>query len=173
KKPIFLLCQVLATLFCLFSISLASLPAFASARSDATSSSVLRTATHTVSVQEATTAARYWTAERMKAAKSVEVLTHDQFKQPAASLTLSPVGKPGSTTAVAPASLHRQGAPLMSGTTHQQLPMNYPCPYTRSEVAADHTQWPYRTEGSIFFTDSLKNDDTCSGIVLNRVNKRL
>ena len=40
KKLIFLLCQVLATLFCLFSISLASLPAFASARSDAASSSV-------------------------------------------------------------------------------------------------------------------------------------
>ena len=103
------------------------------------------------------TAKRLWTREEMLSAKSADTLEVDEatFKSMAEDAMKDIMGAPGMDAPGAPdatalkdvLSSTSEAAPTFSGL----LGYSYPGPFTRYEVSASYTSYPYVTVGKVFF----------------------
>jgi V8-like Glu-specific endopeptidase len=131
-----------------------------------------------VGLVSAANALKYWTPERMAAAKPLMPALDGEPK--GTSAEPGPTGPP----VLAPGSLGQgpltqeemeaaQGASAtISVAGPSPLGYSYPFPFTRTQVYDAYTVFPYRTVGKLFFTQGSTNY-VCSAAVTNSPNLRL
>ncbi len=132
-----------------------------------------------IGVAERTDAREYWTPERMKKAKALDMTVSgppnppksDALPQPEGpSVKVPPVAPGGSSATGASSSVVQPAATTAEGYT-------YPYPFTRYEVfdpgVSNYTAYPYRTHGKIFFTQATGGDFVCSGTVVTANNQSM
>jgi hypothetical protein len=127
-----------------------------------------------ISAAERTDAKSYWTTERMRNAKPLDMTI---TKSPGSSITGAPPrpeGRPVKVPPTAPSGGSASGASA-TGIQPAGTPVHdgyaYPFPFTRYEVidpgSTSYTAYPYSTNGKVFFTDPDRGNFVCSGTVVN------
>ena len=117
----------------------------------------------------------YWTPQAMESATPATPGISAAPAPQGPSQVLGPSGPAGSVPPAAP------GRGTVARPTRVTAPVtvagpepagySYPFPFTRYENFADYTQYPYSTEGKVFFTDSRTGANyVCSGSALNSTN---
>lgn len=138
-------------------------------------------AKQSITPQAATRASfQYWSNERMRKAKSAELLFPGTQQQPRSAVipSLSPPGPPTSAPSGLPKrsrSLAQRTTSVNQATSPHPLNYHYPFPYTRYQVSSDNYQdFPNRMVGKLFYTHAITGDDwVCSASAVNSTNKRL
>ncbi|PIG90676.1 hypothetical protein [Gloeocapsopsis sp. IPPAS B-1203] len=129
-----------------------------------------------IPIAQADKAAAYWTPQRMREAKPVNI-NRTTLPQPTSQVERSPSGPPVSAPSGGPISsqLERLSEQLSNNSLITSVPFaaSYPFAYSRSFVNLNrYTQYPETTIGKVFFTENGV-DKVCSASAVNSTNKRL
>jgi V8-like Glu-specific endopeptidase len=116
---------------------------------------------------QAKTEGEYWTAERMRNAKPVDLVSKPG-KPRTAKRPPAPEGQKTAVPATSPAG-HAASLPLRKSFKPSQG-HRYPFPYSRYRWSGPTTDLPARTWGKIFFT-TPNGDYVCSGTAVTSQNK--
>lgn len=128
-----------------------------------------------IPILQASEAANYWTPQKMREAKPLDIIRTDSPK-PVSQVPLSsspPVSAPGSgpsstglQTLSEPLSIAQLAAPTL-------LNYSYPFPFTRYRVRlSNYTQYPESTVGKVFFVQN-GSSFVCSASAISSTNRRL
>ena len=127
-----------------------------------------------LSARSAEEVEEYWTPQRMRKAKPADGSVPEG---PESASSESPPVPQGEAGEMPPAPPDGDGSSVSTVSSAEIQPQaqssdgyTYPFPFTRYEVFADYQEFPYSTNGRIFYTKNGKNF-TCSGTVLNSANK--
>ena len=116
-------------------------------------------------------AEEYWTKERMRNAKPLD-MTHRGSPASSEVRATQPEGRPVKV----PPTASGAGPAIGASATGQPVATTsdgytYPFPFTRYEVfdpgTTSYEAYPYRTYGKVFFTKATGGDFVCSGTVVN------
>ncbi len=130
-----------------------------------------------ISVAERTDAREYWTPQRMRNAKELDITVPGPPSAPESGALPQPEGPSVKVPPVAPGGNSTTGASSSvvqpAATTSEGY--SYPFPFTRYEVfdpgVSNYTAYPYRTHGKVLFTKATGGDFVCSGTVVNAENR--
>jgi hypothetical protein len=128
-----------------------------------------------ISAAEQTDARTYWTPERMRNAKPLDMTISRSPGSSTTGAAAQPQGRPVKLPPTAPNGGPASGAGASAtGIQPAATTSNgytYPYPFTRYEVvdpgSTSYTAYPYSTNGKVFFTKASGGNFVCSGTVVN------
>jgi hypothetical protein len=116
--------------------------------------------------------AAYWTPQRLRTARNVDLVLNTKPQALSAAPQASLHGAAGVISPAVSATSKLSSAGARIGNALKPYDYSYPFPYSRFAVSTSlYTSWPYETNGKVFFTDSRTGSNyVCSGTAVNSKN---